>query len=60
MLLYFRTKSDYSIFEENILLYVRKENIMVSPGEYHLNQNGVKILYSIIRKRLDEMDLKSH
>ena len=37
-----------------------KENIMVSPGEYHLNQNGVKVLYSIIRKRLDKMDLKNY
>jgi hypothetical protein len=34
-----------------------RQDIMVAPGEYHLNQSGVKTLYSIIRKRLDKMGL---
>tara|TARA_B110000438_G_C15795760_1_gene642772 strand:+ start:368 stop:1669 length:1302 start_codon:yes stop_codon:yes gene_type:complete len=37
-----------------------KEDIMIAQGEYHLNQSGVNVLYSIIRKRLDEMGLSKN
>ncbi len=37
-----------------------EQDIMVRAGEYHLNQRGVKFLYSLIRERLDKMDLKGN
>ena len=37
-----------------------KQDIMITPGEYHLNQRGVKTLHAIIRERLDNMMLKGN
>ena len=37
-----------------------KQDIMIKPGEYHLNQRGVKVLYSILRERLDDMGFKGN
>ena len=35
-----------------------EQDLMVAPGEYHLNQSGVKVLFSVIHKKLTEMGLK--
>ena len=36
-----------------------KEEIMLEPGEYHLNQRGVGAVFSVVHNRLKRMKLKS-
>jgi hypothetical protein len=36
-----------------------KEEIIREPGEYHLNQRGVGVVFSVVHNRLKRMKLKS-